>query len=105
MSDDKLERKVINQLDENGFEGLFAYLLNQDDFFCNAQKLDNLKGCIYERAAERFIQSTDVFFYLIMYTRYIENSILISLIWIVLRNRFYHIFRKKIKIYGCQLME
>lgn len=62
MSDDKLERKVINQLDENGFEGLFAYLLNQDDFFCNAQKLDNLKGCIYERAAERFIQSTDVFF-------------------------------------------
>lgn len=32
MSDDKLERKVINQLDETGFEGVFAYLLNHDDF-------------------------------------------------------------------------
>lgn len=51
------------QLDKNGFEGLFAYLLNCDDIFCNAQKLDAVKGCIFERAAERFIQSTDVFFY------------------------------------------
>lgn len=62
MSDDNLERKVISQLDENGFEGLFGYLLNQDDVFRNAQKLKDVRGCIYERSAERFIQSTDVLF-------------------------------------------
>ena len=62
MSDDSLERKVISQLDENGFKGLFEYLLNQDDILRNAQKLKDVRGCIYERSAERFIQSTDVFF-------------------------------------------